>query len=89
MTYTYMHRTIVPAKFALRKVIQIVTVVFMLLPAKKGHFHVSACQHLLNDSKFVSICLNLQLLVLTGNVLQSFIPSGLCPTHTHTDIMSM
>lgn len=50
----------------------------MYLPAKKGHFHMSACQHLLNDSKFVSICLYLQLFILSRNVLQSFIRTGFC-----------
>lgn len=46
------------------------------LPAKESHLHVSAGQHLFNDSEFVSITLNLRPLVLTGNVLQSFIPAG-------------
>lgn len=52
----------------------------IILPAKKGHFHMSACQHLLNDKQFVSICLKLQFLVLLGDVLQLSIPTGFCPT---------
>lgn len=49
------------------------------LPAKKSHFHMSACQHLLNDKQFVSVCLNLQILVLLGDVLQRSISTGFCP----------
>lgn len=50
------------------------------LPAKKSHFHMSACQHLLNDKQFVSVCLNLQILVLLGDVLQRSISTGFCPS---------
>lgn len=39
----------------------------------------SACQHFLNDKQFVSICLNLQILVLLGDVLQRSISTGFCP----------